>query len=337
MMFSATFPRPIQKLAQDFMNQYLWISVGRVGGAVETVEQNVIHVTQDDKPQMLLNLMNGNESMTIIFVAMKRTATWLCRFLTQHGALADDIHGDKEQHERERSLQGFKKGRVRALIATDVASRGLDIRGVERVINYDLPANIDDYVHRIGRTGRIGHRGYAVSLFVADGTSNDIGLAPELVRVLRDAGAQIPPWLDELGSSRKGGRGGKAKGKGSKGKGFDGGKGGYGGKGFQSGKNYFASSGYQQDGGMNGGAGYYGANMQMQQMQQQTMYAPQYLQPPASGQAQSYQSPQPTMYGQWPGQGDGAAAQPGHSAAGSYAWPDPPRQQYLAPNGSYAY
>merc|ERR1719380_511934 len=155
--------------------------------------------------------------MTIIFVAMKKTATWLCRFLNQHGALADDIHGDKEQHERERSLQGFKKGRVRALIATDVASRGLDIKGVERVINYDLPSTIDDYVHRIG------HKGYAISFFhmPSPGQSNDAGLAPDLVQTLSGSGQEVPEWLVELGGRRGKGKG---KGKGKGGKGF--GKGG---------------------------------------------------------------------------------------------------------------
>jgi len=297
MMFSATFPRPIQRLAADFMRDYVWISVGRVGGATETVEQNFIEIpTQEEKPQAVLEtLQSGGAEMTIIFVAMKRTASWLCRYLNQRKIGCEDIHGDKGQVDRERSLQAFKRGRVSCLVATDVASRGLDIQGVARVINFDLPANIDDYVHRIGRTGRIGHRGSAFSFFTP---SEDAALAPDLARVLSDAGMEVPPFVLELAQRR---RGGKSKGKG-KGKGF-------GGKGKGKGQDQSFGQGFggpQQSFGQKGGGkgmpqqygGMYPQNMQQgmyPQMQQQGMYPQMQQQPQMMNMMPQMQQ---QMYGQ---------------------------------------
>jgi len=134
LMFSATFPKPIQKLAQDFMREYLWINVGRVGAAVETVRQTFLQCSTQQKPALLMDVLRNSPNMSIVFVAMKRTAAWLARFCAGHGVSVEDIHGDKEQIERERSLRAFKDGRVQVLVATDVASRGLDIKGVERVV-----------------------------------------------------------------------------------------------------------------------------------------------------------------------------------------------------------
>jgi len=270
MMFSATFPRPIQRLAADFMTpNYVWISVGRVGGATETVDQKfALLPTQEEKPQALLEeLQSGGSEMTIIFVAMKRTASWLCRFLNQRKIGCEDIHGDKGQVDRERSLQAFKRGRVNCLVATDVASRGLDIQGVARVINYDLPANVDDYVHRIGRTGRIGHRGHALSFFTP---SEDAALAPDLARVLGDAGMEVPEFVQEHAFRRRGGKSkGKGKGQGFGGKGKGKGKGSFGGQGDFG--NNFGGKGAQAFGQKGGGKGMpqqYGGGMYPNQMQQ---------------------------------------------------------------------
>ncbi|XP_075912999.1 putative ATP-dependent RNA helicase DDX4, partial [Petromyzon marinus] len=111
------------------------------------------------------------------------------------------IHGDRQQREREEALSDFKSGRVSILVATSVAARGLDIDDVRHVVNYDLPGCVDDYVHRIGRTGRIGHCGSAVGFFDC---GRDRDLARPLVRVLSDAGQDVPPWLEEEASGAVG-------------------------------------------------------------------------------------------------------------------------------------
>ncbi|CAE7459299.1 DED1 [Symbiodinium natans] len=180
LMFSATFPKEIQKLAQAFMRSYIWIGVGRVGGAVDTVEQTFIVTGNRGKPDVLTQVLNTNPTdSTLIFVAMKRTAAWLEGHLTRLGYNAAAIHGDMEQREREQSLSTFKSGKSTFLVATDVAARGLDIPKVSHVINYDLPQNIDSYVHRIGRTGRIGNHGWATSFYVPahDGTHSNANVA----------------------------------------------------------------------------------------------------------------------------------------------------------------
>eukprot|EP00931_Biecheleriopsis_adriatica_P062343 TRINITY_DN3754_c0_g5_i3.p1 TRINITY_DN3754_c0_g5~~TRINITY_DN3754_c0_g5_i3.p1 ORF type:complete len:635 (-),score=131.04 TRINITY_DN3754_c0_g5_i3:47-1951(-) len=207
LMFSATFPREIQKLAQAFMRSYIWIGVGRVGGAVDTVEQSFIVTSNRGKPDELNKVMAANPSdSTLIFVAMKRTAAWLEGHLYRLGYNAVAIHGDMEQREREASLSKFKSGRATFLVATDVAARGLDIPKVSHVINYDLPGNIDSYVHRIGRTGRIGNHGWATSFYVPayDGNHSNANIVKELVGILEGAGQEVPEGY-KSGSGRKGG------------------------------------------------------------------------------------------------------------------------------------
>jgi len=160
MMFSATFPANIQRLAGDFMGDYIFLTVGRVGAASENVTQTVEYVEQKDKLEHLMRfLMTIQEGLILIFVETKRNCDFVEDVLCEKGFPACSIHGDKTQREREDSLRSFKTGRCPVLVATDVAARGLDIPNVMQVVNYDLPANIDDYVHRIGRTGRAGNTG----------------------------------------------------------------------------------------------------------------------------------------------------------------------------------
>lgn len=198
-MFSATFPNDIQKLAQQFMRDYIWVGVGRVGGAVDTVKQDFIVATNNTKEQKLMQLLrqNPNDS-TLIFVAMKRTASALNDALYNMGIGACPIHGDLEQPEREFSLSQFRSGKVKILVATDVAARGLDIPKVTHVINYDLPEKLDDYVHRIGRTGRVGREGYATSFFNTHGNYSNFKILGGLLGVLKDAKQPIPPALQRI-------------------------------------------------------------------------------------------------------------------------------------------
>lgn len=157
----------------------------------------------------------GPDGRTLVFVQKKRTATWLKKQLNMGGDVgegntsvdrfqpiaAEDIHGDRSQSQREKALAAFRAGTCTVLVATDVAARGLDISGVEHVINMDLPVAKDDfdsYVHRIGRTGRAGHTGLATSLYVPeDAPAGNNKIASLLVSQLREASQQVPPWLDD--------------------------------------------------------------------------------------------------------------------------------------------
>ena len=195
LMFSATFPEEIQKLAGEFLNDYLFLTVGRVGGATSDIEQNICQVSEFEKRDKLVELLNnaGSDRM-LVFVETKRMADFLASYLSQTGFPTTSIHGDRQQQEREEALRDFKKGRTPVMVATSVAARGLDIPDVKHVINYDLPKEIEEYVHRIGRTGRIGNKGKATSFFQSDKDGN---IARSLVKVLGDAEQEVPDWLEE--------------------------------------------------------------------------------------------------------------------------------------------
>ncbi|PQE26052.1 hypothetical protein CJF30_00000796 [Rutstroemia sp. NJR-2017a BBW] len=166
LMFSATFPRDIQMLARDFLKDYVFLSVGRVGSTSENITQKVEYVEDADKRSVLLDILHTHgPGLTLIFVETKRMADSLSDFLINQNFPATSIHGDRTQRERERALEMFRNGRCPILVATAVAARGLDIPNVVHVVNYDLPTDIDDYVHRIGRTGRAGNTGIATSFF----------------------------------------------------------------------------------------------------------------------------------------------------------------------------
>ena len=164
LMFSATFPDPIQRLAGDFLQDYVFLAVGRVGGAAEDITQRVMYVSENEKSNYLLHeLETAGDGRVLVFVETKKKADMLQQLLYDERFYVAAIHGDRSQYEREEALKAFKLNRVQILVATDVAARGLDIPDVSLVINYDTPQNIDDYVHRIGRTGRAGNMGTALS------------------------------------------------------------------------------------------------------------------------------------------------------------------------------
>lgn len=171
-MFSATFPPEIQALAREFLRNYVWIAVGRVGSTVENIKQQVLMATSDPnkKLELLIGVLNQTDGRTLIFVQKKRTATWLVDCLrSMYGVTAEEIHGDRSQSQREHALKMFRDGHVRILVATDVAARGLDVPAVMHVVQFDMPLSSEDfdvYVHRIGRTGRAGMPGLATSFFV---------------------------------------------------------------------------------------------------------------------------------------------------------------------------
>ncbi|XP_076637996.1 ATP-dependent RNA helicase vasa [Colletes latitarsis] len=204
LMFSATFPDEVQLLAKRFLNNYLFLAVGIVGGACSDVEQNFYEVARNKKKEKLTEVLErendaGTLKGTLVFVEMKRKADFIAAFLSENNYPTTSIHGDRLQRQREEALADFKSGRMSILVATAVAARGLDIKNVSHVINYDLPKGIDEYVHRIGRTGRVGNRGRATSFFDPE---DDAPLKSDLVRILKQASQPVPDWLISGNASR---------------------------------------------------------------------------------------------------------------------------------------
>ncbi|XP_020272796.1 DEAD-box ATP-dependent RNA helicase 52B-like [Asparagus officinalis] len=199
MLFSATFPKEIQRLASDFLSGYIFLSVGRVGSSTDLIVQRVEFVLQSDKRSHLMDLLHaqrangahGKQALTLVFVETKKGADSLEHWLCMNQFPATTIHGDRTQQEREYALRSFKSGQTPILVATDVAARGLDIPHVAHVINFDLPNDIDDYVHRIGRTGRAGKSGLATAFFNEDNAN----LARPLAGLMQESNQEVPAWL----------------------------------------------------------------------------------------------------------------------------------------------
>ncbi|KAI1002352.1 ATP-dependent RNA helicase ded1 [Podosphaera aphanis] len=197
LMFSATFPRIARQLAKEHLAMnHLQIRVGRVGSTHANITQEIINIESFNKREVLQKyLLNMPPARTIIFVNSKRSADELDDFLFNSSFPCTSIHSDRTQREREDSIRAFRTGKTPILIATGVSSRGLDIYNVKAVINFDLPSpmygGIEEYCHRIGRTGRIGNKGLAMSFF----TSKDEDLAPDLVKFLLETHQKIPDFL----------------------------------------------------------------------------------------------------------------------------------------------
>lgn len=169
LLFSATFSPEIRKLGNNFLNNPVSIEVAARNATADTVTQSAYSAEGDEKRQAVVHIVRSKKlSQVIVFTNTKAGASRLARQLEREGLKAESIHGDKSQLERMKVLEAFKKDQVEVLVATDVAARGLDVAGVPCVINYDLPFNAEDYVHRIGRTGRAGAKGEAIALVSAD-------------------------------------------------------------------------------------------------------------------------------------------------------------------------
>ncbi|GMI88600.1 hypothetical protein HRI_002529300 [Hibiscus trionum] len=212
MLFSATFPDEIQRLASDFLSDYVFLAVGRVGSSTDLIVQKVELVQEMDKRNHLLDLLHSQRSnatphskhfLTLVFVETKKGANELERWLSRNGFPAIAMHGDKVQMEREQALRSFKSGATPILVATDVASRGLDIPHVAHVINFDMPKNIDDYVHRIGRTGRAGKCGLATAFF----SDKNLPLAKSLTELMKESKQEVPSWLSQHAENYSAGTG----------------------------------------------------------------------------------------------------------------------------------
>ncbi len=169
LLFSATMPTAVAKFADDILIAPQRVEIAAKSIAVERIYQTVQHVNQSDKRSVLTGLLHDNElERVIVFTRTKYGAEKVAKFLNRDGIDADAIHGNKTQGARQRTLDNFKKGNTRVLVATDIASRGIDVDEVTHVINYELPNEPESYVHRIGRTARAGSGGAAISLCSPD-------------------------------------------------------------------------------------------------------------------------------------------------------------------------
>lgn len=204
-MFTATWPPEVRQLASTFMNQQVVkVSIGEVDElhANKRITQHVDVVAPFDKERKFLELLKKyykNNDKVLVFALYKKEASRIERLLNQKGYSVAAVHGDLNQTQRSSALQDFKAGRANLMLATDVAARGLDIPAVKVVINLTFPLTVEDYVHRIGRTGRAGQSGVAHTLF----TEQEKHLAGALMNVLRDAGQHVPEELMKFGSHTK--------------------------------------------------------------------------------------------------------------------------------------
>lgn len=204
-MFSATWPKEIQSLAASFQRDFVRIHVGSTELlANPDVVQQFIHVPEDEKFVELRKLMaTHRDTRVLVFCKTKKTADFLERQLRNVGFDIMAIHGDKEQRQREYILDRFRREKKLTVVATDVAARGLDIKELEVVINYDFPMQIDDYVHRIGRTGRAGAKGEAFTFISKTEDQISPAVLQELLKIISKAGQPIPEFLTEWANGRQ--------------------------------------------------------------------------------------------------------------------------------------
>ncbi|TKA62686.1 ATP-dependent RNA helicase dbp2 [Friedmanniomyces simplex] len=226
-MWSATWPKDVRQLASDYQNDFIQVNIGSHDLHANIRITQIVEICSDFEKRERMSkhmdqIMNDKANKILIFTGTKRVADDITRYLRQDGWPALSIHGDKQQNERDWVLNEFKTGKSPIMVATDVASRGIDVKDITHVFNYDYPNNSEDYVHRIGRTGRAGRMGTAITLFTADNSKQ----ARDLVSVLTQAKQQVDPRLAEM--ARYGGGGGGGRGYGG---GRGGGRGGRGGGG----------------------------------------------------------------------------------------------------------
>eukprot|EP01064_Diplonema_japonicum_P003213 TRINITY_DN120_c1_g2_i1.p1 TRINITY_DN120_c1_g2~~TRINITY_DN120_c1_g2_i1.p1 ORF type:complete len:589 (+),score=170.96 TRINITY_DN120_c1_g2_i1:69-1835(+) len=235
LLWSATWPRDVRNLAEDFLKDWVQIMVGSTELQTNPDVSQHVHLTHNmgQKYDMMFRLLREAQQTEkckcLIFTGTKRTADEVANEVSRSGTRAMSIHGDKTQRDRERVLNEFRTKRNVVLVATDVAARGLDIRDLNVVINFDFPGTLEDYVHRVGRTGRAGDKGDAHTLF----TLNDAKHTNGLIKLLRKAGQPIPQALEDISRNPPPpGKGGKKGRKGGYSGGYSaGGRGEYGGGG----------------------------------------------------------------------------------------------------------
>ena len=211
MMFSATMPKLMDELAKSFLTDAVKVQVNPPGQAVAKIDQSVHFVAQAAKTDLLIELLDAHrDELALVFGRTKHGCEKLYKQIEKAGFSAASIHGNKSQGQRERAIQGFRDGKIRVLVATDVAARGIDIPGVRHVYNYDLPNVAENYVHRIGRTARAGADGAAIAFCAPD----EMVELKDIEKAMKDT---IPvatgtPWTMQPGQKKRpngGGGGGR--------------------------------------------------------------------------------------------------------------------------------
>jgi len=182
MLFSATMPKAIMDIAAKHMKLPVSIEIAPSGTTVERVTQELFIVRKDAKQQLLGKVLQQYHGSVLLFSRTKHNATKLRRSIHEMGYSCSEMHSNRSLNQRREALEGFKSGKYRVLVATDIAARGIDVSGIELVINYDLPEDAENYVHRIGRTARAGHKGHAISFATPD-QSGDVRNIEKLIRV----------------------------------------------------------------------------------------------------------------------------------------------------------
>lgn len=183
MLFSATIPNEVRSLGKRFMKDPLQIEIQGKNVTLDEIKQIIIETTDRRKLDSLCQLIDEfRPYLAIVFCRTKRRVTSLNMDLRTRGYNSDELHGDLSQGKRERVIKSFRKAEIQILVATDIVSRGLDVEGITHVINYDIPDNVDSYIHRIGRTGRIGNLGMAITL-VTDRDKQDLALIERKIKI----------------------------------------------------------------------------------------------------------------------------------------------------------
>jgi ATP-dependent RNA helicase DDX5/DBP2 len=216
LMWSATWPKEVQALARDYLGEYYQVTVGSLDLAGNKDVTQIIEVCSDfDKYRNLTRHLKEHltpKDRVLVFVETKKGCDMLTRSLRADGFQARAMHGDKSQEERDWVLREFKSCQATLLVATDVAARGLDVDDIRMVVNFDMPNDMESYIHRIGRTGRAGKKGTAVSFFVAEKNSR---MARELVDILKRTSQHIPAELQGMANIPQS-RGGRGRGRGGR-------------------------------------------------------------------------------------------------------------------------
>ena len=183
MLFSATMPPEIMRLATSYMKLPVSIEIAKSGTAAEKVVQELFIVRGEDKKKLLEKILYQYHGSVLLFCRTKHGATKITRSIKELGHMVAEIHSNRSFSQRREAMEGFKSGKYRILVATDIAARGIDVSGIELVINYDLPDDANNYVHRIGRTGRAGHEGRAIS-FARPEQGGDVKSIEKLMRAV---------------------------------------------------------------------------------------------------------------------------------------------------------
>lgn len=197
MLFSATMPKEIMNIAAKHMKLPLSVEVAPSGTTVERVTQELFIVKKEAKMQLLKKLLSQYHGPVLLFSRTKHNARKIVRLIRDMGHSASEIHSNRSLSQRQEALEGFKSGKYRVLVATDIASRGIDVTGIELVINYDLPEDAENYVHRIGRTARAGHKGHAISFATPD-QGHDVRDIEKLIKATLPVSKHAELTLDKF-------------------------------------------------------------------------------------------------------------------------------------------